>query len=341
MWRSPLGEDLYRLLTPKFELPIAQYKNQIQEVQIGGIPPDGTRAYGITLGGSKNLPLFEDREGTIAGPHIAMQVQVSPENIPVTVSETLGDLPDDPVEWAKFCTECGAEIIQLKFNLPSRRLLDRSLEEFIEISQRLIKEISVPVIFSGPDLTEIDPQILETVASATKGERVLLASARLDNDYPRIAKAAIDNKHVVLASTDCDPPSQKMLNERLLGIGLPPDQIVMDPTTAALGYGLEYSLSIAEQIRLNALKGDKSLQMPIVAFPANSWTAREANLEDLRYGDLYSRGLIWELTTALTMFLAGAELLVMLHPESVRRFKTFMRDQGFIEPSVTMMNNKN
>jgi len=322
-------------------LPRIQYGSRIHEVHIGNTTPHGTRAYGIILGGVSNLPLFDGRERTPARPHIAMQIHTSPDDIPASVSEALGDLLDNPIKWARFCArECGAEAVQLKFNLPTRTLSDRNLDEFRELARQLAREVDIPLLFSGSDLVETDPQILEAVAFATKGERVLLASARLGNDYSRIAKAAIDNQHVVLASTDCDPPSQKMLNERLLEIGLPPDQIVIDPTTAALGYGLEYSLSIAEQIRLNALKGDRSLQMPIVAFPANSWTAREATIEDSGYGNLYSRGLIWELTTALTMTLAGAELLIMLHPDSVKRFKTFMKEQGFTEPSVTKKNSQ-
>lgn len=327
-----MGEDLYRLLSPRFELPPTQYVGRVTQVRIGNASPEGTRAYVILLGGAKNLPFFDDPSKTGVRPSLAMQVQARPDNIPTTVSTALGDLMNDPVEWARFCIkECGAEAVQLKFNVKAKMDGDGTLEGIKGLSRRLVEELDVPLIFSGPDSKELEPPVLEAVASATRGERVLLASARLDNDYERIAKAAITNGHVVLASSDCDPPSQKMLNDRLLDIGLSKDQLVIDPTTAALGYGLEYSLSITEQIRLNALKGDRSLQMPVAAFPASSWTAREANLEGL-CGDLYSRGLIWELTTAIAMFLAGAELLVMLHPEAVRRFRLLMGEAGFSEP---------
>lgn len=332
-WRGLLGEDLYRLLRPKFELPDTQYPGKVNEVRIGNIPPTGTRNYSIILGGSRDLPFFSNPTRVVERPRLAMRVQTSPADIPPTVLMALGDRANYPASWTRFCIEeCGAEIIEIKFNLPNRTLSNESLKEYAKLSQQLVDEFDVPFIFSGPDVKEIDHLILEAVATAVKGERVLLASARPENDYARIAKAAIDNQHLILAHTDCDPPSQKMLNDRLLDLGLSHDQIVIDPTTAALGYGLEYSLSITEQIRLNALKGDKSLQMPIAAFPLNSWTAREANFEDARYGDLHSRGIIWELTTSLTMFLAGAELLVLLHPESVRRFKLMTKEVGLAEP---------
>ncbi|MBS7623503.1 acetyl-CoA synthase subunit delta, partial [Candidatus Bathyarchaeota archaeon] len=201
-----------------------------------------------------------------------------------------------------------------------------------ELSKRLLNELDIPLIFSCPDSKELEPLVLETVAAVAEGERVLLASARLDNEYTRIARAAISNQHVVLASTDCDPPSQKILNEKLLALGLPQEQLVIDPTTAALGYGLEYSISIVEQIRINALKGDKSLQMPIAAFPANSWSAREANISDFER-DSPSMGVIWELTSAFVMFLAGADLLVMIHPESVRRFRALLSETYTSEPA--------
>jgi len=329
-----LGEDLYRLLKTKFELPHPQYPGRVSEVRLGNRPPDGTRARTIVLGGATDLPFFSQDKAAIR-PHIAMQVQAPAQNMPPAVSKSLADFLDDPVEWARFCVKkCDAEAVEVKFNLGDSGTGQEVLKGASELSRRLVNELDVPLIFSGPDNREAEPSVLETVAVAVKGERVLLASARLDNDYTRIARAAIGNQHVVLASTDCDPPSQKMLNDRLLDLGLSRDQLIIDPTTAALGYGLEYSLSITEQIRLNALKGDGSLQMPIASFPVNSWSAREANLADSEYDSHASRGTMWELASAVAMFLAGAELLVMIHPESVKRFNMLMSEAGLSTPNV-------
>ena len=137
-----MEEDFYRLLAPKFELPRVQYGSRIREVYIGGTTPHGTRAYGIILGGASSLPLFDGRERTLARPHVAMQIQATPENIPASVSEALGDLLDDPIKWARFCAkECGAEAVQLKSNLPARTLSDRNLDEFRELTQQLTPEL--------------------------------------------------------------------------------------------------------------------------------------------------------------------------------------------------------
>jgi acetyl-CoA decarbonylase/synthase complex subunit delta len=320
-----LEEDLYRLLKPKFEVPRAQYPGRIFEVKVGNTPPLGTRGGTMVIGGAVDLPFFNNRPEAAAKPHVAMQVQSPPQNIPQDLLRSLGELLNDPVEWAEYCAEkCKADAVELRFNLANCGV-DQGLERVRELTKRLLRELDVPLIFSCPDSKELEPLVLETVAALAEGERVLLASARLDNEYARIAQAAISNQHVVLASTDCDPPSQKILNDKLLALGLPREQLVIDPTTAALGYGLEYSISIVEQIRINALKGDKSLQMPIAAFPANSWSAREANLSDVEE-DSPPIGVMWELTSALVMFLAGADLLVMIHPESTRRFRALLSE---------------
>jgi len=36
------------------------------------------------------------------------------------------------------------------------------------------------------------------------------------------------------------------------------------------------------------------------------------------------------------MFLAGAELLVMLHPETVKRYRLLMRESGLDDPSTIL-----
>ena len=57
------------------------------------------------------------------------------------------------------------------------------------------------------------------------------------------------------------------------------NRIVIDPTIAALGYGIEYSYSIMERARNGALQGDKMLAMPMIGnIGAEAWRAKEANI---------------------------------------------------------------
>ncbi|MDD1675090.1 MAG: CO dehydrogenase/acetyl-CoA synthase subunit delta, partial [Methanomicrobiales archaeon] len=110
----------------------------------------------------------------------------------------------------------------------------------------------------------------------------------------------------------------KELNRRLYQF-VPPEQIVMDLTTAALGYGLEYSFTIHERARMSALKGDTELQHPTVSGSTNAWAAREAWMTlDPRYGPREIRGPLWESVTALSLLLAGLDLIMMMHPAAVQ-----------------------
>ena len=74
------------------------------------------------------------------------------------------------------------------------------------------------------------------------GERLLLNSVTLDmvesKTLDRVATAARDHGHLLLAFTGLDLNNAKELNRRLYQY-IPPEQIVMDLTTVALGYGLE------------------------------------------------------------------------------------------------------
>ena len=57
-------------------------------------------------------------------------------------------------------------------------------------------------------------------------------------------KAAIDYNHAVLSWAITDVNMQKTLNRYLMKEGLTREGIVMDPTTCALGYGIEFSIDV-------------------------------------------------------------------------------------------------
>jgi acetyl-CoA decarbonylase/synthase complex subunit delta len=132
-----------------------------------------------------------------------------------------------------------------------------------------------------------------------------------------VATAARDHGHLVLAFTGLELNSAKELNRRLYEY-LPPERIVMDLTTVALGYGLEYSFSIHERARYAALMGDTELQHPVISASTNAWGAREAWMQMApEYGSRELRGPIWETINALTLLLAGIDIYMMMHPAAV------------------------
>ncbi len=83
--------------------------------------------------------------------------------------------------------------------------------------------------------------------------------------------------HAVLALSQLDINIAKQVNILVADMGFPGDRIVMYPTTAGLGYGIEYAYSIHERSRLAALSGDRMMMMPVVCGSAFSHCSPSMN----------------------------------------------------------------
>jgi acetyl-CoA decarbonylase/synthase complex subunit delta len=108
----------------------------------------------------------------------------------------------------------------------------------------------------------------------------------------------------------------------------------MDPTTGGLGYGLEYSYSVIERDRMAALtQQDVKLQTPIICNLANEvWKSKEAKTkkeDNPKLGDEKRRAILMESVAAMTLSVAGADILIMRHPEAISYTK------GMIEELTT------
>jgi len=105
---------------------------------------------------------------------------------------------------------------------------------------------------------------------------------------------------------------------------------VMDPTTGALGYGFEYGYSVMERLRIAALQGDTMTQFPMMVTPGEEcWKTKESKVgHDVpeAWGDWETRAITWETATAIMLAESCADLIVMRHPESVRRTKEALDD---------------
>ena len=122
----------------------------------------------------------------------------------------------------------------------------------------------------------------------------------------------------------------KQLNILISDMGLPPERILMDPTCAGVGYGMEYGYSVMERLRLSALQGDSMTQMPmIVTVGYEAWRQKETKVGEgvpEAWGDWKERAINWESVTAAALVESGADLIVLRHPESVRRIQ-MMNDE--------------
>jgi len=167
------------------------------------------------------------------------------------------------------------------------------------------------------------------VAEATKGERLALGICE-DKNYRTIVATAMANGHLVTARTPMDVNLAKQLNILISDMGFPMDRILMDPTTGALGYGIEYGFSAMERLRLSALQGDSMTQLPMIVTPGfEAWKAKESKVGEgvpAAWGDWQERAINWETLTATTLLESGADIVVLRHPESVKRVKAALAE---------------
>jgi CO dehydrogenase/acetyl-CoA synthase delta subunit len=130
-------------------------------------------------------------------------------------------------------------------------------------------------------------------------------------NFEPISKAALDNGHCIIAQTPLDINLEKELNVKLLKT-FPPDKIIIDPLSSGLGYGVEYSFTIMERTKqIGIIFGDVTMQMPIIAdLGGENWKTKQAK-------ESKEQGILWETTSATSLLLAGANILVLRHPESL------------------------
>jgi acetyl-CoA decarbonylase/synthase complex subunit delta len=316
------------LIKTEFVPPIEAYQGYVVEVKIGATKSEGgSRGKVIKIGGSKTLPFYSFEQINPNKPVFAMDVFDMPLTLPKPVKQHFQEVMEDPAEWAKKCVEdYHADMVSLNLISTDPSIKDTSPKEASKVVEKVLQAVDVPIVIGGSGNKQKDPLVLEAAAEVAHGERCILNSVSSDMDYKRVVKAAKEHGHIVISFTPMDINNQKKLNRLLLDEGLPKEQIIMDPTTGALGYGIEYSISLLERIRLGALLGDPELQMPVLSASSNAWGAREAWVKSEELGPREYRGPLWETVTALTMLFSGAEIFMISHPATLAVLKQIVKD---------------
>lgn len=301
------------------EIPVEKWIGKIGEAVIGATSDEGgTRTKKVVLGGENALP-FLNFEGELPhAPVIGMEVlDVVRDDHPEIALEPFQDVKDDPAQWAKKCVdEYGADLICLRLISTNPEEEDTSPDDAANLVKEVLGAVGVPLFIYGSQNEEKDAKVMESVSNAAKGERVFLGLAEEDA-YKSISVASMANGHGVVAFSNLDINLCKQMNILLTDFGVKKENIIGDPLMAALGYGLEYSYSVIERIKLAALMGDAILQTPIVATTTRVYNARESFKEDPALGDPKKRVIFWEATTGISALTAGADMLIMRHPEAV------------------------
>jgi acetyl-CoA decarbonylase/synthase complex subunit delta len=313
------------------DIPKDNWPGTVRTVTIGATTADGgTRTSIITVGGQKNLPFLHFENKAPYRPVVAIEIKDRrPDDWSALLLEAWGDVVDAPVKWAKAAEAAGADLIQLSLNLTDAGGNPTSPDVAVKTVKDVLAATGLPLMVFGPGQAEADNNLLVPIAEATKGERLVLGIAE-DKNYRTIIATAMANGHLVNARSPMDVNLAKQLNILISDMGMPLDRVLMDPTTGALGYGIEYGFSAMERLRQAALQGDAMTQLPMLVTPGyEAWKTKEAKVETgvpAAWGDWLERSINWETLTAMTLIEAGADIVVLRHAESVHRIKLAIAD---------------
>ncbi|MBS1126388.1 MAG: acetyl-CoA decarbonylase/synthase complex delta subunit [Nitrospirae bacterium] len=292
------------------------YSGKVYPVTIG--TGDGA----VTFGGENVLPFNAFEGATPNRPVIAFEIQdVPPSDWPENVKKPYDAVSGDPVTWAKYCQdELKAKAIALRLigTHPDRE--NRSPEDAVKTVKDVLAAVRLPLIILGSNHAEKDASVLIAAAEAAKDKNCIIGKAQEAN-YKTIAAAAMANNHKLIAMSELDINLSKQLNILITQMGFDKERVITDPMCSALGYGIEYTYSVMERIRLAALtQNDVTMQQPLLGdvgmyvWKIKETTASEADLP--QWGSAEERGIAWEAETATALMVSGAELLIMRHPRA-------------------------
>jgi acetyl-CoA decarbonylase/synthase complex subunit delta len=306
-----------------------KWNGQVLEVTLGATAAEGgTRSRTLTMGGETTLPYMFGEGAMPHKPAVAIEIaDKKPADWSPLLLEAWGDVMNDAGEWAKAAEKLGAQAILLRLSATKADDSPNTAADVKATLRKVLSATGLPLIVYGPGQTELDNEFLVAAAEEGKGERLVLGLCE-EKNYRTIVAGALANDQLVISSTAMDVNLAKQLNILISDMGMPLERILMDPTCAAVGYGIEYGYSVMERLRLAALTGDKMTQLPMIVTVGNeAWRQKESRVGEGvpdAWGDWEKRAVNWESLTAAALVESAANLLVLRHPESVQRVRTLI-----------------
>lgn len=302
------------------EIPKVATTGAIREIKLGK---------NLILGGETALPCCAFEGAIPHPPRIAMEIwDKVPEDWAEPLREAFQGVWADPAAWAKRVVALGADAVMLTLASTDPNGDDAPPERAVEVVRKVAQAIDVPLIVWGSDNAKKNGEVLRKVAESIDKTELLIGPVE-ESNYKGIGAGAIGYKHKVAASSPIDVNLAKQINILLGNLGLKDENILIDPTTGGLGYGLEYSYSVIERARLAALQqGDQKLQYPILCnIGKEVWKTKELKSPSSpEAGDQTTRGIAFESVTAATLIVAGADMVVLRHPRSVELVRKYIAE---------------
>lgn len=321
------------------EIPKDAWSGKVRTVTLGATSAEGgTRQVTVTVGGHETLPFMHFEHVAPYRPVVAIEIKDQrPDDWSDLLLDHWGDDTNQPGKWAKAAEAAGADLIVLALSLTGKGGDTLTPDEAVAAAREVLEATGLPLIVLGPGQAEVDNDLLVAVAEACKGERLALGLCE-DKNYRTIVATAMANDHLIIPRTPMDVNLAKQLNILINDMGLPLDRILMDPTTGALGYGIEYGYSVMERLRLAALQGDSMTQMPMIVTPGyETWKTKESKVGDgmpAAWGDWNQRAINWETLTAITLIESGADIVVVRHKDTLTNVKKAIADLTSVAQTV-------
>ncbi len=297
----------------EYKEPVEAYTGVVREITIG----KGEKY--LKIGGESILPFHSFDQGSNPNPaKFALEIlDTEPEGWPEHLVEPFKDVISDPVKWAKKCEGFGIDAISLYLVSTDPAEKNTSAEQAASMVKKVAEAINVPLIVYGSGDENKDAEVLPRVAEACDGMNLLIGPVLKEN-YEVVGKAILDHGHTAIAQSPLDINLLKELNVKLCKF-FPAERVVIDPLSSALGYGIEYSFSLIERVKqIGVITKDGMAQMPIIAnLGVECWKTKQAK-------ESREQGLLWEGITALSLLLAGANLIVLRHPDTLKLVKETM-----------------
>ncbi|MEW6367756.1 MAG: acetyl-CoA decarbonylase/synthase complex subunit delta [Acidobacteriota bacterium] len=276
----------------------------------------------LVVAGGRGLPMHTFEAEFPHRPALALEItDVDPPRWPDAVRQPWDGVVGRPGEAAaRAVRDFGADLLMLHLvgTHPDRG--NRTADEAVADVRGVLKAVDVPLIVKGPGTGQKQNEVLSRVAEQCAGEGLVLHSA-CQEDFRTLAAVTVAYGHVLVAESPIDINIAKQVNILLSESNVDLNRVLIDPLTGGLGYGLEYTYSVMERVRLAALGGDTMLNCPVICLVGEeAWKAKEAKVpadKEPLWGDQRARGLHWEIATATPLLLAGADILVLRHPDAL------------------------
>jgi len=312
------------------EIPKENWTGSVVEVTLGATEAEGgTRAKTVTVGGETTFPFLHFEGQMPHPPVIGIEIQgCYPDDWSPLLLEAWGNgVLHDPAAWAEKAERYGADLIMLRLRGEDQEGNETTPDKASQTVKKVLEATGLPLMVRGPGEAEQDNELLVAVAEAAEGERIALGLCE-EKNYRTIVAAAMAHGQLVISSTPMDVNLSKQMVILITDMRFPRERILVDPTTGALGYGIEYGYSVMERTRIGAFQGDKMTQLPMICFVGEEcWRQKELKVnKDVppAWGDWLGRSINWEAMTATTLMHSGADIVTVRHPKTVGIVQRFI-----------------